>query len=119
MHVSLGEFVQRYFPIFSVNGMLNIPVLLYCIGHGDHWSDLIGASHTKDYTIWKQGGYASMGVQRVAEWGSTTTLEREILTQVIFWEKKNANRYKDYTNINLTLFCNNCLKCDLSVHTLW
>ncbi|XP_022112108.1 spondin-1-like [Acanthaster planci] len=50
-------------------------------GHGDHWSDLIGASHTKDYTIWKQGGYASLGVQRVAEWGSTTTLEREILAQ--------------------------------------
>ena len=74
--------MQRYFPIFSVNGMLNIPVLLYCIGHGDHWSDLIGASHTKDYTIWKYGGYASLGVQRVAEWGSPTTLEREILAQV-------------------------------------
>ncbi|XP_038071797.1 spondin-1-like [Patiria miniata] len=50
-------------------------------GHGDHWSDLIGASHTKDYTIWKYGGYASLGVQRVAEWGSPTTLEREILAQ--------------------------------------
>ncbi|XP_071791189.1 spondin-1-like [Asterias amurensis] len=50
-------------------------------GHGDHWSDLIGASHTKDYTIWKYGGYASLGVQRVAEWGSPTTLERELLAQ--------------------------------------
>ncbi len=39
-------------------------------GYGDHWSDLIGASHTKGYTIWEYGGMSALGVKRVAELGS-------------------------------------------------
>ncbi|XP_072013030.1 spondin-1-like isoform X1 [Amphiura filiformis] len=47
----------------------------------DHWSDLIGASHTRDYTIWEYGGMSSLGVKQAAELGSPIALEREIRAQ--------------------------------------
>eukprot|EP00057_Strongylocentrotus_purpuratus_P033502 XP_791634.3 PREDICTED: spondin-1 [Strongylocentrotus purpuratus] len=50
----------------------------YPTGNGNHWSDLIGASHGSDYTIWEYGQYASYGIKMVAEWGSPYRLEREI-----------------------------------------
>lgn len=50
-------------------------------GYGDHWSDLIGASHTKEYTVWEYGGYSTLGVKQVAELGSPIALEREIRAQ--------------------------------------
>ncbi|XP_071503692.1 spondin-1-like [Diadema antillarum] len=50
----------------------------YPEGRGNHWSDLIGASHSPAYTIWDYGQYATQGVKMVAEWGSPITLEREI-----------------------------------------
>ena len=81
---------------------MDSPHILLCEGHGDHWSDLIGASHTKDYTIWKYGGYASLGVQRVAEWGSPTTLERELLAQVRYWDLSDGP-------ISLSCSRNKCL----------
>ncbi|XP_063969711.1 spondin-1-like isoform X1 [Lytechinus pictus] len=53
----------------------------YPTGNGNHWSDLIGASHSSDYTIWDYGQYASRGIKMVAEWGSPYALEREIKQQ--------------------------------------
>lgn len=43
-----------------------------------HFSDIIGASHSADYRVWEQGGYASNGLEQVAKWGSPRTLESEL-----------------------------------------
>lgn len=45
------------------------------------WSSLIGASHSKDYILWKYGGMASPGVTRVSEWGSVDKLVQEMKHQ--------------------------------------
>ncbi|KAJ3596354.1 hypothetical protein NHX12_002762, partial [Muraenolepis orangiensis] len=44
----------------------------------NHWSALIGASHTQGYVLWEYGGYASEGVRQVAELGSPIKMEEEI-----------------------------------------
>ncbi|XP_051953825.1 spondin-1-like [Xyrauchen texanus] len=44
----------------------------------NHWSALIGASHSKNYVLWEYGGYASEGVKQVAELGSPVKMEEEI-----------------------------------------
>lgn len=43
-----------------------------------HFSDVIGATHTPNYTMWKEGGYATDGIQQVAEWGSVRGMEHEL-----------------------------------------
>ncbi|XP_060783053.1 spondin-1b isoform X2 [Neoarius graeffei] len=44
----------------------------------NHWSALIGASHSRNYVLWEYGGYASEGVRQVAEFGSPVKMEEEI-----------------------------------------
>ncbi|KAF5890821.1 spondin-1-like, partial [Clarias magur] len=44
----------------------------------NHWSALIGASHSSNYMPWEYGGYASEGVRQVAEFGSPVKMEEEI-----------------------------------------
>ncbi|XP_033972075.1 spondin-1a isoform X1 [Trematomus bernacchii] len=44
----------------------------------NHWSALIGASHSKDYVLWEYGGFSSDGVKQVAELGSPVKMEEEI-----------------------------------------
>uniref|UniRef100_A0A8C6P9C4 Spondin-1 n=1 Tax=Nothobranchius furzeri TaxID=105023 RepID=A0A8C6P9C4_NOTFU len=44
----------------------------------NHWSALIGASHSRTYVLWEYGGYASEGVRQVAELGSPIKMEEEI-----------------------------------------
>uniref|UniRef100_A0A3P9HNL4 Spondin-1 n=1 Tax=Oryzias latipes TaxID=8090 RepID=A0A3P9HNL4_ORYLA len=44
----------------------------------NHWSALIGASHSRNYVLWEYGGYASEGVRQVAEFGSPIKMEGEI-----------------------------------------
>lgn len=48
----------------------------------NHWSAIIGASHSKDYIPWEYGGYASEGVKQVAELGSPVKMEEEIRQKV-------------------------------------
>lgn len=43
-----------------------------------HFSDIIGASHSADFRMWEYGGYASEGLQQVAELGVTKRLESEL-----------------------------------------
>jgi len=43
-----------------------------------HFSDIIGASHSNDYHVWKEGEVASEGIRHVAEWGATRHLENEL-----------------------------------------
>lgn len=47
----------------------------------NHWSAIIGGSHSKDYVLWEYGGYASEGVKQVAELGSPVKMEEEIRQQ--------------------------------------
>ncbi|XP_069596042.1 spondin-1 isoform X2 [Ranitomeya imitator] len=44
----------------------------------NHWSAIIGGSHSKEYVLWEYGGYASEGVKQVAELGSPVKMEEEI-----------------------------------------
>lgn len=52
------------------------------IGRTNHWSAIIGSSHSKNYILWEYGGYASEGVKQVAELGSPVKMEEEIRQQV-------------------------------------
>lgn len=51
-------------------------------GRANHWSAIIGGSHSKNYVLWEYGGYASEGVKQVAELGSPVKMEEEIRQQV-------------------------------------
>lgn len=53
----------------------------YPSGRGNHWSDLIGATHSKEYLMWEDGGYSTEGVKRLAEFGSPVVLQREMRLQ--------------------------------------
>ncbi|XP_050438956.1 spondin-1 isoform X2 [Adelges cooleyi] len=48
----------------------------------DNWqtkfSDVIGASHTIDYRFWEQGHVASEGMNSIAQYSATSTLESEL-----------------------------------------
>ncbi|MEQ2301951.1 Spondin-1, partial [Ameca splendens] len=48
----------------------------------NHWSALIGASHSRSYVLWEYGSYASEGVRQVAELGSPIKMEEEIRQKV-------------------------------------
>lgn len=56
--------------------------LLFYTGRANHWSALIGASHSKNYMLWEYGSYASDGVRQVAEFGSPIKMEEEIRQKV-------------------------------------
>jgi len=82
--------MTEFFFLFFFWGEL---CLLFCIilrhldiciltGRANHWSALIGASHSKNYILWEYGGYASDGVKQVAELGSPVKMEEEIRQKV-------------------------------------
>ena len=43
-----------------------------------HFSALIGGTHNSDVAFWEVGELASLGVKRMAEWGSQTPLDEEV-----------------------------------------
>ncbi|KAF6216678.1 hypothetical protein GE061_001024 [Apolygus lucorum] len=43
-----------------------------------HFSDVIGATHSPNFTMWKEGGYASYGFQQLAEYGVVRELDMEL-----------------------------------------
>ena len=47
-----------------------------------HWSNIIGSSHSSNYTLWEYGGLASLGLKELAEYGVIRTLEQEIKNEV-------------------------------------
>ena len=49
-----------------------------------HWSNIVGASHSRNYEIWQYGGYATKGVKEVCEFGYPRTLEQEMRRHVSF-----------------------------------
>lgn len=46
-----------------------------------HFSDVIGATHHKNFTFWGEGQIASDGFRSLAEWGSVGLMERELRQQ--------------------------------------
>lgn len=62
----------------------------------DKWrtrfSDVIGASHTIDYSFWNYGEMPSRGLQEVAENASTRVLESELKAKVGFCNTKQIIR---------------------------
>lgn len=46
-----------------------------------HFSDVIGATHLKDFKFWGEGMIASDGFRSLAEWGSVGLMERELRQQ--------------------------------------
>lgn len=57
-------------------------MLVSSLGRANHWSALIGASHSRGYVLWEYGGYASEGVRQVSELGSPIKMEEEIRQKV-------------------------------------
>lgn len=47
-----------------------------------HWSNIVGASHSKNYMVWQYGDYATKGVKEVCEFGYPRTTEQEIQSHV-------------------------------------
>jgi hypothetical protein len=45
---------------------------------GAHFSPLIGGTHNDEVRIWEDGGFATLGIERMAEQGRTTPLDEEI-----------------------------------------
>ncbi|KAB0799833.1 hypothetical protein PPYR_07713 [Photinus pyralis] len=46
-----------------------------------HFSDVIGASHEKNFSFWGEGHIATEGFRSLAEWGSVRLMESELRTQ--------------------------------------
>ncbi|ESO94851.1 hypothetical protein LOTGIDRAFT_117765, partial [Lottia gigantea] len=46
-----------------------------------HWSNVVGATHSSDFEIWKYGGMASPAVKEVCEFGIWRTLEKYMKEQ--------------------------------------
>ncbi|MGB1249648.1 MAG: spondin domain-containing protein [Candidatus Promineifilaceae bacterium] len=44
----------------------------------DHWSRLVGTTHKSGTTFWENGGIATNGIRRMAEWGWNTPLNDEV-----------------------------------------
>uniref|UniRef100_H2Z0J4 Spondin-1 n=1 Tax=Ciona savignyi TaxID=51511 RepID=H2Z0J4_CIOSA len=49
--------------------------------YSTHWSNVIGASHSSEYSIWDYGKFSSPAVQKVAEWGWPNDVETEVTSQ--------------------------------------
>lgn len=47
-----------------------------------HFSDILGFTHSKNLTMWAEGQYASEGLRQLAEFGSGSILESELLERV-------------------------------------
>ncbi|XP_045527029.1 spondin-1-like [Pieris brassicae] len=46
-----------------------------------HFSDVIGASHTAQFRVWQEGRVATAGLRKLADDGTTTTLEKELKSE--------------------------------------
>jgi len=43
---------------------------------------MLGASHSKNYSLWRFGDIASDGLKEIAEWGNTYKAESEMKANV-------------------------------------
>lgn len=47
-----------------------------------HWSDMVGATHNGNIVFWEEGGFATLGIEDVAERGVNTDFETEVTTAI-------------------------------------
>jgi hypothetical protein len=47
-----------------------------------HYSGLIGGTHSAAVTFWREGGFASAGIQQMAERGSKSPLDAEVMQAI-------------------------------------
>ncbi|EYC15568.1 hypothetical protein Y032_0036g3216 [Ancylostoma ceylanicum] len=45
--------------------------------HLTHFTDMLGASHSRNYSLWEIGGISTDGMKEIAEWGNTFKAEAE------------------------------------------
>ncbi|GMR39632.1 hypothetical protein PMAYCL1PPCAC_09827, partial [Pristionchus mayeri] len=45
--------------------------------HLTHFTDMLGGSHSRNYSLWKIGEPSTDGMKEIAEWGNTYTAEKE------------------------------------------
>ena len=57
-----------------------------------HWSNVVGASHSKHYIVWQYGDVASRGVKEVCEFGYPQALEEEMRQHVSKQEKLSKSK---------------------------
>ncbi|CAI5440940.1 unnamed protein product [Caenorhabditis angaria] len=49
--------------------------------HLTHFTDMLGSSHSANYSLWKIGGTSTDGMKEIAEWGNTYKAEAEAKAQ--------------------------------------
>ena len=76
-------------PVFAVEYMLEFEGLWNgthveggTVPGGAHFTTLIGATHDAGDPLWKSGGMATLGIENVAELGSTAALAAEIQARI-------------------------------------
>ncbi|MBC8422695.1 spondin domain-containing protein [bacterium] len=62
-----------------------------------HFSWLIGGTHSDQVAFWAVGDTASLGIERMAEWGSITPLDEEIEAVILAGEAGEILSSVDYT----------------------
>jgi len=62
-----------------------------------HFSWLIGGTHSASVEFWAVGDTASLGMERMAEWGSITPLDEEIEAVILAGEAGEVLSSEDYT----------------------
>lgn len=55
-----------------------ISVEFFLVEHLTHFTDMLGASHSKHYHLWRFGDIATDGLKEIAEWGNTYKGESEM-----------------------------------------
>lgn len=50
--------------------------------HLTHFTDMLGGSHSKQYSMWRFGDVATDGLKEIAEWGNTYKAESEMKANV-------------------------------------
>lgn len=101
-------------PTLSAAIQPNVCVRPFPPGRANHWSAIIGASHSKNYVLWEYGGYASDGVKQVAELGSPVKMEEEIRQKVSFSRRWQCGRSAGEGLASAQLFVY-CILRDISI----
>lgn len=70
-------------PIQKITRLVSCVVASVCIStvlveHLTHFTDWLGASHSRKYMMWGVGDIATDGLKEIAEWGNTYTGEGEM-----------------------------------------
>ena len=77
------------FLLVSFINFFEIPI---SVEHLTHFTDMLGASHSSNYTLWKIGEPSTDGMKEIAEWGNTYKAEIEAKEKVGMVSSTNIQR---------------------------